>query len=367
MERAHDEGMPREPVDPYTTYEVPAHATRAMRHAYVALFLGMSWLFGLEWFARQHDFAEDGLAEAAVRCLVPAALGLVGMVAARRYPIARFFPFLQGCAVMMMIAAILGASARETGGIRSPYIISLQTMLYLWGLIMPGGLRRALLPIAVAPAIFFGVLATGSSPVFADMRAVVAALFTAMSALLSIAYAEINERRRRAIWTASSVDSLSQLFNRRYLLERFAELHAAAQALRQPLSVLVVDIDEFKRINDTYGHAAGDVVIRGVARLLSESTRATDLSGRLGGEEFVLVLEGHDSDIAAAVGERIRASVEETSFPIAGAELRVTISVGVTTQAVGATRTIDDLLREADDALYASKRSGRNRVSIAPE
>ncbi|MBC7174112.1 MAG: GGDEF domain-containing protein, partial [Polyangiaceae bacterium] len=230
--------------------------------------------------------------------------------------------------------------------------------------IMPGGLRQALAPLIAAPAAFFGALAMSGLPVFTDVRAVVAVLFTGASAVLSIAYAEILERRRRALWTASSTDPLSELFNRRYLIERFEDLQTEATARGAPLSVLVFDIDQFKRINDTYGHAAGDDVIRAVARLLSESTRATDLSGRLGGEEFVLVLDGSDADFAATVGERVRASVESTRFPLSSGELCVTISVGITTQPAGEHRSIDQLLREADDALYRSKRTGRNRVTV---
>jgi diguanylate cyclase (GGDEF)-like protein len=354
----------RASVDPYTTYELPTLASRAIAHAYVAIAILMPLLFVLEWLARRGDFADDGLERAAARCLVPAGIGLVAAVVSRRFPIARFQSFAQGIAVMVVIAIILGLAAEATGGMHSPYLISLQTMLYLWGLIMPGGMRRALLPVVVAPFIFFGILAASGVAVLGDMRAAVAVVFTACSAALSLAYAEILERRRRAIWTASCIDSLSQLYNRRYLLERFEALQEVTHRAGVPLSVLLFDIDEFKRINDTHGHTAGDVVIREVANVLAESTRAGDLSGRIGGEEFVLVLDRTDAETAAAIGERIRASVAATRVRLASGELGVTLSVGVTTQPGGAQRTIDQLMREADDALYRSKRDGRNRVTV---
>jgi diguanylate cyclase (GGDEF)-like protein len=354
----------RAPVDPYTAYELPALASRAIAHAYVATAIGMPLLFVLEWIARRSGFADDELGDAAARCLIPAGVALAFALASRRFEVARHFAFAQGFSLMVAITVVLALSASATGGIWSPYLISLQTMLYLWGLIMPGGIRRALAPVVASPLLFFGVLAATGAPVFADSRAVVAVLFTGTSASLSLAYAQVLERRRRAVWTASSIDSLSGLFNRRYLLERFEALQAKTREARLPLSVLLFDIDEFKRINDTHGHAAGDEVIRAVASILSNSTRATDLSGRLGGEEFVLVLDDTDHDVALAVGERIRASVEAAHIETAEGAVHVTLSVGITSQPADEGRSIDALLREADDALYRSKRAGRNRVTM---
>src|SRR5690606_27034152 len=141
--------------------------------------IGMPALFALEWAARRHGFAEDDLGDAALRCLAPAAgAGLLALVS-RWFPIARLCAFGQGYALIVVIAVVLGASAGATGGMTSPYLLSLQTMLYLWGLIMPGGFRLALAPALASPTVFFGVLHLTGAPLFADMRAVVTVAFTA--------------------------------------------------------------------------------------------------------------------------------------------------------------------------------------------
>ena len=364
MRGADERNGNRTRIDPYTAYELPSLAARGIAHAYVALPIGMPLLFALEWLARRGDYADDSLGDAALRCLVPAALGLVLALASRRSRVAQAFPFAQGLVLSAGIAGVLGFAASATGGMQSPYLVSMQTMLFLWGLIMPGGSRLAALPILVSLALFFAVLAAKGAPIFASTRDVLAFVFTITGGVLSLAYAEVSERRRRAVWTASSIDSLSRLSNRRHLLERFEELCARATSRGAPISVLLFDIDRFKRINDSHGHAAGDVVIRAVAGMLLESSRATDLSGRLGGEEFVVVLDDADSEVAAAVAERIRASVEAARFLVEAGELAVTLSVGISTQPGGEQRSIDELLREADAALYESKREGRNRITL---
>lgn len=352
-------------VDFYTAHELPRLAARSMTHAYTATFVGMIWLFAIEAVARRYGFATDSLSDAAWRCLVPSAIGAVLAVIDRQMPISRHQPFLQGYVLMAGIAFVLGYSAIATGGIRSPYMISLSTMLYLWGLIMPGGAQRALVPVLIAPTIYFGVVGSHGGLADFDVRSVYATFLTLTSVFLSLAYAEVQERWRRGASMASSVDALTQLFNRRYLLERFAALHAESSAVDRPISVLAFDIDHFKKINDTHGHAVGDEVIRRVARVLAESTRAGDVSGRLGGEEFVLVLDGCDASAAAAVGERIRQTIEALSLDFDGVTLSVTVSIGVASQEEGEDLTSEELLNAADGALYESKRSGRNRVSLA--
>lgn len=357
---------PRRPEDPYRDVELPALAARAMEHAYAATAIGMPLLFVMEWFARlEPGFADDRIADAAVRCFVPAAVALVFAVLSRRVPVARSFPIAQGVALMIGIAWVLGRAAAPTGGMQSPYIISLQTMLYLWGLIVPGGLRYAIFPVLAAPVVYFGALAISGVSVMSDVRSMVAVNFTLASAVLSLAYAEVLERRRRDTFEASSIDSLSGLFNRRFLLERFAELEARAEENGSPLGVILLDVDEFKRINDTHGHAAGDLVIQAVAQVIRESIRATDLSGRFGGEEFAVILDGADEEAARRVGERIRETVEATEIHLPGGALTVTVSAGITIKPAGEARSLDRLLREADEALYRSKRAGRNRVTVS--
>jgi two-component system cell cycle response regulator len=162
-------------------------------------------------------------------------------------------------------------------------------------------------------------------------------------------------------------DSLTGLFNRRYLETYFELQHRRAGPADADFSILAVDIDRFKDINDRFGHAAGDDVLRQVSNRLLASVRGSDTVARLGGEEFVVVMPGADGATAATVAERLRAVVAERPFAVAGAVtggapaiLTVTVSIGV-----GEGRQSDAperLLAEADGALYAAKRGGRNRV-----
>ena len=131
------------------------------------------------------------------------------------------------------------------------------------------------------------------------------------------------------------------------------------------MSVLFVDIDHFKSINDTHGHAAGDTVLKQVSDVLRRELQATDLLGRYGGEEFVIVLPGRNGDDARQLGERIRAAIELVRLDVEGKAIRLTVSVGVATRLPMETEPAAAVAR-ADQALYAAKRGGRNRVNVAP-
>ncbi|HWM46786.1 MAG TPA: PleD family two-component system response regulator [Xanthobacteraceae bacterium] len=158
-------------------------------------------------------------------------------------------------------------------------------------------------------------------------------------------------------------DGLTGLHNRRYMETHVTTLVEQAAARGKPLSVLVLDIDYFKSINDTYGHDAGDDVLREFSLRLKKSIRGIDLACRYGGEEFVVVMPETDLAIAAAVAERVRRGIATESFPISqGARaVDVTISVGIA-GLMHPTDTAAEILKRADQALYRAKRDGRNRV-----
>jgi len=165
----------------------------------------------------------------------------------------------------------------------------------------------------------------------------------------------------RKVEELATRDGLTGLMNRRYFFD-IAERFVSAQRRDQtPLAALMIDIDHFKRVNDTFGHAAGDEVIREVARRLSDRLRAHDLICRYGGEEFAILLHNITGDHAATVAEALRTAVTREPVRVDGRDLPVTVSVGL---AVPADREMDvhALLSRADDALYAAKRGGRNRV-----
>lgn len=167
----------------------------------------------------------------------------------------------------------------------------------------------------------------------------------------------LSERIRRQWETAASIDALTGLPNRRTLM------HEGARRLLGGTcgGVLVIDVDHFKRVNDQYGHEAGDRVLRAVADCIASSTPAGGLAARLGGEEFAVLLPAMTAGGCTQAAEQIRAAVAQQRDGTDGAP--VTISVGV---APGRGK-LDDLLRRADAALYAAKAAGRNRIEVAPE
>src|SRR6185436_12378138 len=158
-------------------------------------------------------------------------------------------------------------------------------------------------------------------------------------------------------------DQLTGLFNRRYMSRHLGTLISNAAATGKPVSFLILDIDFFKKINDTYGHDVGDDVLREFANRVSHNVRGIDLACRYGGEEFVVVMPDTDMTFAYMVAERLRQSVADIPFKIAvpPGQITVTISIGVTASE-GSADTAEALLRRADQALYRAKRDGRNRV-----
>ena len=155
-------------------------------------------------------------------------------------------------------------------------------------------------------------------------------------------------------------DALTSISNRRAFDEFIDRQYAEFQRDGRPATVLMLDVDHFKRFNDTYGHAAGDEVLKGVARELKRTMREVDLVARYGGEEFAVVFPGTHVKEAGPVAERARAVIAGTIFNHEGSELKVTASFGLAELRTG--ETMSDAVKRADEALYASKRAGRNNA-----
>lgn len=160
-------------------------------------------------------------------------------------------------------------------------------------------------------------------------------------------------------------DYLTGLFNRRYFMEEGQMELARAQRYSNTLSLLMLDIDHFKDINDSHGHKAGDIVLQKLSEIMRETLRTVDIIGRLGGEEFAIMLPETDLQKATEVAERLRENIARTDVVLeAGLPLHFTVSIGVATLQ-DKDVNLDIMLNHADRALYQAKQSGRNKVCVA--
>ncbi len=160
------------------------------------------------------------------------------------------------------------------------------------------------------------------------------------------------------------VDDLTGVHNRRYLMDSLDHEMSFASRHRQPLCLMLVDIDHFKQVNDVRGHQAGDAVIKQLAEAVADALRGEDVFARVGGEEFAIVTRGLDTDMAREVAERVRMLVEARAFRWQDDDIKCTISVGGTMLRAKEALDASVLLRRADDNLYRAKDGGRNRVVL---
>ncbi|MUH01409.1 diguanylate cyclase [Scytonema sp. UIC 10036] len=163
----------------------------------------------------------------------------------------------------------------------------------------------------------------------------------------------------------ATIDPLTQVFNRRHLFALAEQELNRSQRYSSIFSVLILDIDHFKQINDIYGHAVGDRVLTSMAQTVLNCLRTVDFFGRFGGEEFVAFLPERDIDVAITVAERIRENLEKTAILVQEQQIFITVSIGVASYNL-ADETVDVIIQRADKALYHAKNQGRNRVVAAP-
>jgi two-component system, cell cycle response regulator len=173
---------------------------------------------------------------------------------------------------------------------------------------------------------------------------------------------ELDESFHENLLSSALRDGLTKLFNKRYFLERLDSELKFALRHQTALSLLLLDLDHFKKVNDTLGHLAGDSVLVTIAEQLGRAVRNEDVVARFGGEEFAIVLRAINVENALHMAERLRRLVETTSVPFDGKELHVTVSIGVAGFPTTPVKIPDQLVEAADKALYRAKHDGRNRV-----
>jgi diguanylate cyclase (GGDEF)-like protein len=195
---------------------------------------------------------------------------------------------------------------------------------------------------------------------FHNFNLVIVAIVTA---LIAQHYFVLVSEYQGIIRRQASIDPLTGLLNRRRLLESANKAIAKAHRFQTPLSVIMCDVDHFKLVNDQYGHEAGDVVLRRVSKILSDTARQYDIVCRWGGEEFLLVLPETGLENAGIIAERIRLTLATTPINIGTCELKVTITMGVAE--LGVSEELTDTVQRADETLYAGKFKGRNQVVLS--
>jgi two-component system, cell cycle response regulator len=174
-----------------------------------------------------------------------------------------------------------------------------------------------------------------------------------------------NSRMYHELKVLATKDTLTGLLNRHSALANLEAELVRSQHQGQALSVVMIDVDAFKQVNDLYGHAAGDVALQSVARLIQNTIRRHDIAGRMGGEEFLIVLPETNQEGALIIAERLRQTCEKTLIEADGHKaLRLTMSLGLACWPETSAATANDLVKKADIALYRAKENGRNCVAV---
>lgn len=172
----------------------------------------------------------------------------------------------------------------------------------------------------------------------------------------------IEENFQKQLYDSATKDPLTQIFNRRYFFEQINNELSFAKRHGSIMSCVLFDIDHFKNVNDTYGHPAGDFVLKKLALLIKKAVRTEDVFARYGGEEFILLLRNTDEKNSHLFAERLRKGIENLNFTFEEKRIPVTISLGISTYRDKNFETPEELVKRADEYLYKAKKNGRNRV-----
>ncbi len=225
-------------------------------------------------------------------------------------------------------------------------------------IVMSGGVATALILVGVP------LSPDGSAWQFVALNRAMSIVLVWVVVAIAIRHLAIGDRLCESLTKQASEDPLTGLYNRRFVFDIVEHELNRYRRYRSRFSLILIDADHFKQVNDTWGHCAGDDVLRRIAAVCRSAVRECDIVGRFGGEEFIIVLPRTRAFDAAFVAHRIRRSMDAQRVPTDGGEIAVTLSLGIAECGPDAD-SFDALLRAADRALYAAKRGGRNRCAMA--
>ncbi len=209
------------------------------------------------------------------------------------------------------------------------------------------------------------ILSTSGAPLYAVVvNHLMSGILVWVVSYIALAHMAVEDKLHATLHDAAFRDPLTGLYNRRYVFSVFRNTLQQYRRYADACSLIMIDADHFKRINDEHGHGAGDAALRAIADACNRSVRDSDVVGRFGGEEFIILLPHTEAAQAAHVAERIRQTILRDTCCWNGQKLEITLSLGVA-EAGPATDTLDELIKAADEALYAAKNGGRNRTVVA--
>ena len=318
------------------------------------------------------DWAQNpGMAMETVGLRLLVASGSLVYAASLTFNVRRALVLASGYASIVVLEfAVLEVWTRLGAGYAASFPAHLYVYLILPLVMLPFSLRENLVSLLLVPLLPNLQALSGMAPGF-PVLAFNAMIWPACGIAL-FAHREYDRLLRRLfdsqrrLMDLAARDELTGLGNRRYFMQRGEEAVRLAARHGRPLSVLMIDIDHFKTVNDRYGHAAGDDVLKFLAVTLSLHSRSTDTCGRIGGEEFALVLPETALAEALKTAERIREAVARTPVPTDQSAEPIPVTVSIGAAALAPAQSLDELLEQADRALYEAKGSGRNRVAGVP-
>ena len=209
-----------------------------------------------------------------------------------------------------------------------------------------------------------GVALSGTSLYVSMVNHLMSGILVCIVAYIALIHLAVGDRLRASLHDAAFRDPLTQLYNRRYVFNILRDEFRRYQRYGDPFSLMLIDADHFKQINDQFGHLAGDAALKAIADVCNKSVRETDVVGRFGGEEFIILLPHTRATDAKIVAERIRISTLESDFCWEGQRIDVRLSLGVAEAGLNA-GDFDELITAADEALYAAKEGGRNQTVVS--
>ncbi len=352
----------------YSDWEVHKLSAAGVRRLALACAIGALVELALDAIlfrdGRPEGIALPGwLPRAALGLSAAVSLGFFGLALARRFELQR--PMALGTLLSLGVCAGGALASAAAGGFNGPLSFGLVPVVLVWPLTMPGGAQKAAVPLIGGLLVHAAlVLALTGVEVTPEGRAMSIMLVVAVG--VALASASVIDQWRQKAAEHSQHDWLSQALSRPFLEERLAALCAQRSRSLGHISLVMFDVDRFKVINDSYGRSAGDETLEMLVSGIKAEIRASDFIGRVGGDEFLLVLDECEGNAALGLLDRLRQRFQNKPMMVGDEQIKISFSAGVVSAGPGDPLVPKELMRNAEKALQNSKEMARNRTAMAP-